>query len=106
MSQHFKNTVVLDFEYEIEDGDLPVVLCMVAYVLGGNLQHIRTVRLWRDDFTAQPPFDTGPDSLIVGYSLWAEMTCFGVLGWPLPDHVFDLHTSFLAVTNVLPHYAP
>ena len=29
----FARIVVLDFEYEIEDGGLPNVLCMVAYML-------------------------------------------------------------------------
>ena len=29
----FRTIVVVDFEYEIDDGDLPRVLCMVAYVL-------------------------------------------------------------------------
>ena len=29
-----------DFEYEIADGDLPRVLCMVAYVLDAELRHV------------------------------------------------------------------
>ena len=32
-ADHYRNVVVVDFEYEIVDGDLPRVLCMVAYVL-------------------------------------------------------------------------
>jgi hypothetical protein len=31
MSDHFAPIVVCDFEYEIAPGDLPNVLCMVAY---------------------------------------------------------------------------
>ena len=101
---YFRTTVVVDFEYEIEDGGLPYVLCMVAYVLDENLRHVRTVRLWRGDFGVAPPFDIGSDTLVVGYSLWAEMTCFLTLGWKFPVHLFDQHTAFLATSNILlPH---
>ena len=80
MSDNFASVVVCDFEYEIAPGDLPNVLCMVAYVLDENLQHVRTVRLWRGEFGTAPPFDIGPDTLFVAYSVWAEMTCFQVRG--------------------------
>ena len=47
-STAFTSVVVCDFEYETVNGeyglavgDLPEVLCMVAYVLDGNLQHVR-----------------------------------------------------------------
>ena len=100
----FRTIVVVDFEYEVNDGDLPRVLCMVAYVLDGNLRHVGTIRRWRGEFGSTPPFDIGPDALIVGYSLWAEMTCFLMLGWRFPVHVYDLHTAYLATTNILlPH---
>ena len=85
MSNIFRTIVVCDFEYEVTPGDLPNVLCMVAYVLDENLQHIRTVRLWRGDFGPKPLFDIGPDTLFVSYSAWAEMTCFQVLGWHFPE---------------------
>ena len=102
----FRRYVVIDFEYEIDDGDLPYVLCMVAYVLNKNLQLIRIVRRWRGEFGRTPPFDIGNDTLVVGYSLWAEMTCFLVLGWRFPVHVYDLHTAYLATSNILLPYAP
>lgn len=32
------------------------------------------------------------------------MTCFKVLGWTFPTHIFDLHTAYLAASNILrPH---
>ena len=102
----FRTIIVVDFEYEIVDGGLPHVLCMVAYVLDWNLRHIRTIRLWRGEFGATPPFDIGPDALIVGYALWAEMTCFLQLGWRFPVHVYDLHTAYLSVSNILLPYNP
>jgi hypothetical protein len=111
VSAHFTQSVVVDFEYEtsggdydLRPGDLPAPLCMVAYLLDENLQHVRTIRVWRGEFGSTPPFDIGPDTLFVAYSAWAELTCFLVLGWRFPVHVFDCHTAYLAVSNILlPH---
>jgi DNA polymerase family A len=101
---NFSTVVVCDFEYEVVAGDLPDVLCMVAQVLDENLQHLQTIKLWRGEFGPEPPFDIGPDALFVAYSAWAEMTCFKVLGWKFPIHIFDQHTAYLAATNILlPH---
>ena len=61
---NFSNTVVCDFEYEVVDGGMPNVLCMVAYVLDEGLRHVRTIRMWRGHFGDAPPFDTGPDTLV------------------------------------------
>ena len=99
MTENFSSVVVCDFEYEVTPGDLPDVLCMVAYVLDENLRHVRTIRLWRGEFGPMPPFDIGPDTLFVAYSAWAEMTCFKVLGWQFPVHIFDQHTAYLAASN-------
>jgi len=118
VSAHFTSIVVCDFEFEIADGDLPKVLCMVAHVLDANLQHVRTIKLWRGisgkklpsievwrgDFGKEPPFDIGNDTLFVAYSAWAEMTCFMMLGWKFPKHIFDQHTAYLAKTNILLPY--
>jgi hypothetical protein len=106
VSENFGSVVVCDFEYEIADGDLPNVLCMVAYVLDENLRHVRSIRMWRGEFGSAPPFDTGPDTLFVAYSAWAEMTCFMALGWRFPVHIFDLHTAYLAASNILPPHNP
>ena len=104
MNDIFKVIAAIDFEYEVAAGGLPVVLCLVVYVLDQFLRHVQTIRLWRDDFGSKPPFDIGPDALIVAYSAWAEMTCFLQLGWPFPEHVLDLHTAYLAASNVLEPY--
>jgi DNA polymerase family A len=103
---NFTTIVVIDFEYEIDDNLLPNVLCMVAHVLNENLQHVRTIRMWRGEFGKMLPFDIGNDTLFVAYSAWAEMTCFMMLGWQLPVHIFDLHTAYLAASNVLLPYNP
>jgi hypothetical protein len=103
---NFAHVVVCDFEYEVADGDLPDVLCMVAHELDESLQHVRTIKLWRGEFGPEPPFDIGPDTLFVAYSAWAEMICFKVLGWKFPTHIFDLHTAYLAASNILSPHEP
>ena len=102
----FRRVVVLDFEYEIADGGLPNVLCLVCYLLDESLQLVEIIRRWRGEFDRSPPFPIDDDTLAVGYSLWAEMTCFHVLGWPFPRYVYDLHTAYLATSNILLPYEP
>jgi hypothetical protein len=104
--RHFRRIIVLDSEYEIEDGGLPNVLCLVAYVLDSNLRCLEIIRRWRGEFGPSPPFDIDDDTLIVGYALWAELICFLVLGWRFPKHVYDLHTAYLSVSNILLPYNP
>jgi DNA polymerase I len=101
VSGNFGRIIVADFEYEVRDGDLPNVLCLVAYELDEHLQQVRTIRKWRGEFDSTPPFDVGDDTLFVAFSAWAEMTCFKVLGWKFPIHIFDLHTAYLASSNIL-----
>jgi len=101
VSAFFSQVVVCDGEYEVEPGNLPNLLCMVAHVLDESLQLVRTIKLWRGEFPSSPPFDVGPDTLFVAYSAWAEMTWFMTLGWQFPIHVYDLHTAYLATSNLL-----
>jgi DNA polymerase I len=102
----FKSIIGCDFEYEVAAGGLPHPLRMVAYELDGNGRLIRIIRLWRGEFGYSPPFDVGPDTLFIAYSAWAEMTCFQVLGWKFPVHIFDQHTAFIAASNILLPYEP
>ena len=106
LRRYFRHYVIIDFEYEIEDGGLPNVLCLVCYILDDNLNHIETIRRWRGEFGSSPPFPIDDDTLIVGYSLWAEMTCFLQLAWRFPEHVYDLHTAYISVSNILLPYNP
>lgn len=104
MRGRFRRIVIVDFEYEIAPGGLPKVLCMVAYVLNANLEHVQTIRLWRGEFGSRPPFDTGPDTLFCAFAAWAELIVFLQLGWEFPEHILDLHTAYLALSNILaPH---
>ena len=57
--------------------------------------------------SARPRRSTSaPTRLFVAYTAWAEMTCFMVLGWQFPVHIFDLHTAYLAASNILLPYNP
>jgi DNA polymerase I len=106
MRKHLSPVVYIDFEYESAPGGLPNTLCMVAIVLDENLRHVRTIKQWRGEFGPEPPFDIGPDALVVAYSAQAEMMCFQQLGWKFPVHIFDQHIAYLAATNVLSPYDP
>jgi DNA polymerase-1 len=102
----FRTITVVDFEYEVFDGDAPKPLCMVAMTFNHEFELINAVRLWRGQFLRHPPFDIGPDALICGYSLQAEMQCFISLGWPFPEHLLCQHTAHLSTTNILLPYDP
>ena len=107
MSNNFGRIVVIDFEFEnINRGNLPNPLCMVAHVHDENFRHIETIKRWRGDFGTAPPFDIGPDTIVIAYADWADLQCFIALGWEFPVHIFDCHTAYLAATNILLPYEP
>ena len=97
----YKQVCCIDFEFVAEPGCAPDVVCMVARELGTD----RLIRLWKDDFKPDPPFDIGADALFVAYMASAEMGCFLQLGWPLPANVLDLYCEFRSEVNglTLPH---
>ena len=106
MSRHFAKIAVIDTEYEIDDGGLPNLLCMVVYWLDANLRLVKVVRYWRGEFPTKSPFDD--ETLVAAYSARAELTCFmqPSPNWKFPKHIFDLHTAYLSVSNVLLPYNP
>ena len=57
--------------------------------------------MWRDQFGPAPPYATGPDVLFVAYYASAELGCYRVLDWPMPERILDLFTEFRARTNGL-----
>jgi hypothetical protein len=61
------------------------------------------VRLWLEaGAPAVPPFDTGPDALVVAYYASAELGCCLALDWPLPARILDLYAEFRCLTCGLP----
>ena len=100
MSAEYRAIIIADFEFEFggQAGERPRPVCMVAK----DLKSGQSWRVWRGDFTPQPPFPVGPDTLFVAYYASAELGCFRALGWPAPVNILDLFTEFRDRTNGLP----
>ncbi len=92
----YREIVPVDFEFAAVPGERPVPVCMVARELRSG----RRFRLWRDQFGPAPPYATGPDVLFVAYYASAELGCYRVLGWPMPERVLDLFAEFRDGTNM------
>jgi len=95
--EYFREVVVVDFEFIAPAGNRPVPVCLVAHELRSG----RRFRVWRDQFGLAPPYATGTDVLFVAYYASAELGCYRVLGWPMPERILDLFTEFRARTNGL-----
>jgi hypothetical protein len=93
----FGEVVVVDFEFAATAGNRPTPVCFVAHELRSG----RRFRVWRDQLGSAPPFATGPDVLFVAFYASAELGCYRVLGWPMPERILDLFTEFRARTNGL-----
>ena len=93
---------LVDFEFRpsrSREGNPPVPVCMVVREWPSG----RTSRYWQNDLKvmATAPFPTSDKALCVAFYASAEMDCFSVLGWTLPDHVLDLFAEFRCLTNGL-----
>ena len=94
----FREIVVIDYEFEVGHGERPVPICLVAKELRSG----RTHRVFQNEFGAGPPYATGSDVLVVAFYASAELGCYKVLGWPMPERTLDLFTEFRNRTNGLP----
>lgn len=94
----FREIVFLDFEYAAQEGERPEPVCSVVYEFYSR----RWTRYWfgggAKPWTA-PGFPIDEGTLVVGYYLCADLTCFLVLDWPLPVWVCDLYAEFRRETN-------
>ena len=97
MLEYFREVVAVDFEFIATAGNRPVPICFVAHELRSG----RRFRVWRDRFEPAPPYATGTDVLFVAYYASAELGCYRVLGWRMPERILDLFTEFRARTNGL-----
>ena len=93
----FREIVAADFEFAVSPGERPDPVCLVAHEIHSG----RRFRLWWDELGRVPPYATGPDVLFVAYYASAELGCYRVLGWPMPDRILDLFVEFRARTNGL-----
>jgi DNA polymerase I len=84
-----------DFEFIPQPGEHHDVVCLVAHELRSG----RTLRLWRDQLGASPPYRTDDDVLFVNFIANAECCCHLALGWPSPAKVLDLSPVFRNFVN-------
>jgi DNA polymerase-1 len=91
----FREVVAVDFEFIVTPGNRPAPVCLVAHELRSG----RRFQVWRDQFGPAPAYATGPDVLFVAYYASAELGCYRVLGWPMPERILDLFAEFRARTN-------
>lgn len=96
----FSEVVCVDFEFGATPGARPVPVCVVAHELHSG----RHFRLWlQDQMTGPaPPYATGPGVLFCAFYASAELGCYRVLNWPMPERILDLFTEFRNLTNGLP----
>jgi hypothetical protein len=95
--EYFREVVAVDFEFASTAGNRPVPVCFVARELRSG----RRFRVWQHQIGPAPPYATGTDVLFVAYYASAELGCYRVLGWPMPERILDLFTEFRARTNGL-----
>jgi DNA polymerase family A len=97
MLDHFREVVVADFEFTALLGERPDPVCLVAHELRSG----RKFRIFQGEFGSAPPYATGPDVLFIAYYAPAELGCYRVLGWPMPERILDLFIEFRDRTNGL-----
>jgi DNA polymerase I len=97
MLDGFEEVVAVDFEFSAATGERPRPVCLVAHELRSG----RSFRVWQDEFGPAPPYAVGPDDLFVSFYASAELGCYRVLGWPMPERILDLFAEFRARTNGL-----
>jgi DNA polymerase I len=94
--EQFREVVAVDFEFTALPGERPGPVCLVAHELRSG----RRFRVFQDEFGPAPPYATGKDVLFVGYYSSAELGCYRVLGWPMPQRILDLFVEFRNLTNM------
>jgi DNA polymerase-1 len=92
----FREIVIADFEFTALPGERPVPVCCVAHELRSG----RRFRIFQDQFGPAPPYAAGPGVLLVAYFASAELGCYRVLGWDMPEHILDLFVEFRCRTNM------
>jgi DNA polymerase I len=97
MLDAFREIVVADFEFAATPGNRPVPVCLVAHELCSG----HRFRMFQEQFGPTPPYATGPDVIFVAYYASAELGCYRVLGWPMPERILDPFAEFRARTNGL-----
>jgi len=95
----FREIWHVDFEFRQDENHCPVPVAMFAkeHRTGAEIAMRRNQLL----ASVRAPFDVGPDTLVIGYSVVAELSCFRVLRWPLPRYVLCTYFETSAAINGL-----
>jgi hypothetical protein len=95
----FRQIWDVDCEYQPDDcGRSKPVLMVAKERRGGQMIVMRGPELRA---CRQVPFDVGDETLVVSYSIPAELGCFLSLGWRLPRYVLCTFTECCAAINGL-----
>jgi hypothetical protein len=86
-----------DFEFRIDEVHRPVPVALFAKEHRTGAE----IALRRDQLLTlrRAPFNIGPGSLVTGYSVVAELSCFKVLGWQCPRRVLCTYFETCAAIN-------
>jgi DNA polymerase-1 len=76
-------------------GDQITPLCVVALEMRSG----RVVRKWQDELGPAPPYSIGPDSVVMGYMVTAELGTHLALNWPQPANALDPYVEFRHYVN-------
>jgi hypothetical protein len=96
MGDRFRAVWVVDFEFTHHPSGKPNVICLAAREMNLGQQ----LALWHDEIGPAPPYDIGPDAVVVFYSgQEAELACHLALNWPLPANCVDLMVEYRMATN-------
>ncbi len=93
----FREVWAVDTEFTAYPGERPDLHCLVAHELRSG----RTLRFWRNELGAAPPYDIGENSLFVAFFSSADLGVHLALNWQLPVRILDLFAEFRCLTNGL-----
>ena len=93
--RRFEQIWCVDFEFISKPGEHPDVLCLCAL----ELRTRQSLRLWRDQLGAAPPYRIDDGAAFVCFSAMAEFACHLSSRWSLPKNVIDLSPMFRCYIN-------
>jgi DNA polymerase-1 len=87
--------IAIDLEFIALPGERYDSICEVSH----NLVTGETTRQWDEELGPVPPYDTGPDTLILTFAAQAEMGCYLASKRRFPVNVIDLRVEYRRRAN-------
>ena len=85
--------IVVDFEFEAKPGNVPRPHTMCARELATGVTHVYEGERLRG--LVAPPFP--PDYTLIAFAADAELSCYEILGWPLPPNTIDIRIEHMMI---------